>query len=159
MDLADIRVARTQVRLYTSMRPMDSIIAIGSTRRHSLSASCEDILQLGINAFQWLKRTERRWITGIRAGRIQFDPDSQSAFDRLFIAWLEPCHWAEERIAQEMAIGCIPENLENFRACCAEAADIIARRALENSQADREEHDLAMAGRRALSAWTKENTP
>jgi hypothetical protein len=159
MDLAEIRVARTQVRLYTSMRPMYSIEQSGSARRHALSASCEDILQLGINAFEWLKRAEKRWTNAIQAGRIQYDPESQAAFDRLFSAWLEPCKWAEEKISLELATGSVPENLESFRSCCTEAAEIVAKRAAENSQAEREEHELAIAGRRALSAWAKENAP
>src|SRR5207302_10331244 len=144
--LAEIRVARTQVRLYTSMRPMYSIGRIGPVQRRSLSVSCEDVLQLGINAFEWLKRTEKRWIVAIQSGRIQYDPEMQTAFDCLFSAWLDPCDWAEEKIAHELSMGSAPENLESFRKCCTEARAIVAARNLENSRAQREEHESATAG-------------
>lgn len=159
MDLIEIRVARTQVRLYTSVLPLHSIDPRQPAKTLRPTASCEDILQLGINAFEWLKRTEKRWIEGIQSGTVQYDPEMQEAFDGLFEAWLSPCDRAKAKIAGEMSIGRVPENLEIFRRCCDEADRIVAQRSREHSDAQREEQQLAVAGRRALAIWAKENAP
>jgi hypothetical protein len=85
---------------------------------------CEDLLEHGLNAFQWLRRAEEVLRQTARAGICKTPEDNQSirdgheALNGLFSEWLRPCQHTEERIAQQEKLGFTPARAEEFRSAC-----------------------------------------
>ncbi len=90
--------------------------------------NCEDFLQLGVDAYEWLKRAEEALRENLYKGRRRNDPKLSEAFDMMYNTWLWPVEFADEWIAKQIHKGYIPDNLENFRKACDEVRDIVERR-------------------------------
>ncbi len=89
---------------------------------------CEGFLQSGINAFEWLKRTEEMLREADYEGIFDFTQEIHCAFDVLYVAWLKPCDVAEQWIAKVSDDGFEIKNLSEFRDTCDQAHDEIQLR-------------------------------
>lgn len=86
---------------------------------------CETLLQLGIDAFNWLMLVDRQVREGMFQYGVAFDPGVDSAIKQLCRAWLKAGDAAEKRVEVHLARGFQVENLPTFRECCAEMAAIV----------------------------------
>lgn len=105
------RLARDQVqRFQNELDPM--------TRHEAevLENESEDLLQLGIDAYRWIVRAERRLRENVRAGNVDHPADAIEAIADLYKLWLIPGSLIEARIAQQTALGA--ENAAEFREVC-----------------------------------------
>jgi len=97
-------------------------------RRHAEAMDCwdcEDVLQLGIDAFDWLNRADEAIRRDINSGRLEYDPRIDRALKSLYARWLKPCPFAEQWIAVQEARGFTVRNAARFRVCCEEARAIV----------------------------------
>ena len=125
-----LRIARERVGRYRD--ESDDLM-----RRHAEAIDCrdcEDFLQLGIEAFNWLGRADQTIRQEVFAGRLEHDPEVDSALAALYSEWLKPCGYAEHWVAVQRERGFRVDNLEEFRKCCREAQAIAEANAglLEN---------------------------
>jgi hypothetical protein len=87
---------------------------------------CEDFLQLGIDAFDWIVRADQlireaayRNVAGLDYAQ------AERAVRTLCEAWLKPCKQAQAIIAGQTERGFCIENLARFRKCCEEMQAIV----------------------------------
>jgi hypothetical protein len=121
MDNLALRTARLHVRDYTG--ESDDLV-----RRHAEAIDCrecEDFLQLGIDAFQWLGRADRVIRSAVYRGLAEYNPSLDVALATLYAEWLRPCTLAERWIAEQEQRGFRVDNLADFRACCEEVRAIV----------------------------------
>ena len=78
------------------------------------SYDCEDFLQLGIDAYQWLRRADSILRKAASEGRNVSD-DAKAAIDTCYKAWLAPCERAEALIRQQQERNYEIRNLNRFR--------------------------------------------
>lgn len=105
------RLARDQVqRFQNELDPMTWQEA------ETLESESEDLLQLGIDAYQWIVRAERRLRENARGGNVNHPADAIAAIADLYKLWLIPGALIEARIAQQSATGA--ENAAEFRDVC-----------------------------------------
>ena len=87
---------------------------------------CEDLLQLGIDAFKWLGRADRVIRSAVYRGLAEYDPSLDVALAALYAEWLKPCTFAEGWIAQQEQRGFRVDNLAEFpSSCCEEVRAIV----------------------------------
>lgn len=86
---------------------------------------CEDFLQLGIDAFQWLIRADQLFRVAVYESIEAYDQQLDERLQHLFRQWLGPCDYAEKWIERQTAKGYHLDNLEKFRECCREMAAIV----------------------------------
>jgi hypothetical protein len=91
--------------------------------RAVVDPNAEALLQMGIDAFEWLLRADRAARAAIYEHRAQFDPKFEQALETLCADWLATAKRAEARIPQ--ASGEIVENLPRFRQCLEEMEAIV----------------------------------
>lgn len=89
---------------------------------------CEGFLQLGIEAFKWLRRAEETMREADYEGLFDFDRETQDALDALYEAWIPPCKYAEEWIRILGERGYRPDNLDEFRNAQEGVSEIIEHR-------------------------------
>jgi hypothetical protein len=97
-------------------------------RRHAEAIDCrdcEDFLQLGIDAFDWLNRADESIRRAILSGRAEYDPKVERTLLVMYTRWLKPCEHAEKWIAVQEKRGFRVENVERFRECCAEVRAMV----------------------------------
>lgn len=105
------RLARDQVqRFRNELDPM-----VGQDVQ-VLENESEDLLQLGIDAYQWIVRAERRLRENAHGGNVDHPADAIAAVADLYKLWLIPGALIEARIAQQSAIGA--ENAAEFLDVC-----------------------------------------
>ena len=78
---------------------------------------CEDFLQAGIEAYNWLWRAETTAHEAVRKG-IPVSPDVVKAITALYRRWLRPCERAEAKIQEQLLNQHCPSNLADFRRVC-----------------------------------------
>lgn len=83
---------------------------------------CQDYLQLGIDAFRWLKRAEEVIRDAVYQGALAGQERKfEHSLRTLYGAWLQPCDAAEQWAAQHIARGL--SNLDEFRKCRQDAEE------------------------------------
>lgn len=78
---------------------------------------CEDVLQVGIEAYKWLAWCEETFREAHARG-IPSNGDADQALTMLLEAWLQPCGPAESWIDRLSRMGHAPHNLSEFREAC-----------------------------------------
>lgn len=86
---------------------------------------CQSFLQLGIDAFNWITRTDQEIRKAIHEKRAKYDQNVDLAIASLYAEWLKPREFAEEWIRLQKARDFKVENLEQFQKCCEEARAIV----------------------------------
>lgn len=90
------RLAREQVqRFQNELDPMTRV------NGEVLDRESEDLLQLGIEAYQWIVRAERRLRENARAGNVDHPADAIAAIAELYKLWLIPGAFIEAQLAQQ----------------------------------------------------------
>jgi hypothetical protein len=120
---------------------------------------CEDFLQLGIDAFNWLNRADESIRRAICAGSIQHDHKIERALHVMYARWLRPCVHAERWIAVQEQRGFRVDNLRTFRECCAEVRAIVDNNDLLDNDAIIKLRDDAVDAYRkgdTLEFWERE---
>jgi hypothetical protein len=87
--------------------------------------NCQTFLQLGIDTFKWITRTDQEFRKDIYSGKKEFDPVVDQAIEQLYAEWLKPCEYAEHWIETQISHGFKIDNLEEFQRCCAEVRAIV----------------------------------
>jgi hypothetical protein len=118
-DIA-LRTATTFVHSYASE---DAVIE--APRQSDDRRDCEDFLQLGIDAFDWLIRADQTFREAIFDGYKDFDPAVENALRSLCQLWLKPCERARKRIEIQLSRGYKVDNLDRFNECCEEMQAIV----------------------------------
>ena len=111
MSVSDLslRLAEKHIEEY---RDRDAII---SPHHEAMECrDCEDFLELGIEAYKWLRRADRMLRQAAVKG-IDVSAEATDALATLYRCWLIPCSHAEERIKQQEDRGFVPRNAEAFR--------------------------------------------
>ena len=85
--------------------------------------NAEALLQMGIDAFEWLLRADRVMREAIYEKRAQFEPEFEQALESLCTDWLATAQRAEARILH--ASGQQVENLPRFRQCVQEMQAVV----------------------------------
>jgi hypothetical protein len=105
-----IQLAQKQVEAYSAKD--DELMA---THQQAMECrDCEEFLDTGIHAYQWLRRAEETAREAAREG-IEVSPDAVAAIKLLYRSWLRPCAHAEQRIREQEAAGYHVSNLADFR--------------------------------------------
>ena len=78
---------------------------------------CEDLLQCGIEAHQWLRKADETLREAARAG-FDVGEEAREALDLLYRTWLRPCEHAERRIREQQELGFTVAHLDRFRDAC-----------------------------------------
>jgi hypothetical protein len=114
---------------------------------------CQNFLQLGIDAFHWINRTDQEMRKAVYAGKKDYSQEDALFLEKLYAEWLEPCLFAERWIAAQQSRGFSIDNLEEFRKCCEEVRAIVEELngTLSNPQ-------FAAAQAAAVEAYRKGNT-
>ncbi|MDZ4818927.1 MAG: hypothetical protein SGJ20_08150 [Planctomycetota bacterium] len=122
LDFLAYRTARSHIHAFT-----DESEGIFPGPHQAMEChECENFLQLGIDAFNWLTRADAENRKAIFSGRIEHDSQVDDAIDALYHAWLKPCGVAEKWIASQIGRGFELDNLEEFRKCVAEVRAIVS---------------------------------
>jgi hypothetical protein len=99
----------------------------GAHREAMDCRDCEDFLQLGIDAFQWVMRADQVLRRATFEGKAAFDPAQAEAGIRALCAlWLKPCEPANRWISLQESRGFKVDNVERFHECCTEMRAIVA---------------------------------
>lgn len=109
-----LQVARRSVEAYSSS--FDEHL----TREHEaamMCRDCEEFLQLGIAAYNWLRDAEKLLHEAARTG-CAVRADAPQAINYLYRRWLRPCEHAEEMIRQQEQRGFTVANLKEFHEAC-----------------------------------------
>ncbi len=107
-------------------------------RRHAEAIDCrdcEDFLQLGIDAFDWLNRADESIRRAILNGRAEYDPKAERTLLEMYARWLRPCEHAERWIAVQAKRGFHVDNSGRFRECCVDVRAIVEDNNLLNNDA------------------------
>ncbi len=109
-----LRTAKRHIRNYN--RETDGLM---DAHREAMEClDCEAFLQLGIDAYAWLRRATKE----LRTSEIGMSPESivesEETVRRLRILWMQPCECAEEWVAIQRSRDYKVSNLEEFRECC-----------------------------------------
>jgi len=107
---------------------------------------CQEMLQHGIDAFNWIQIAEKVLREGDAAGLVDIGVEVDDAINSLWEMWLRPVEGAEKKIAQTRAKGFIPDNMHEFNRVKEHAFEIVesnqlinlGRRRLFESLADEE---------------------
>ena len=86
---------------------------------------CEDFLQLGIDAFNWMIRADEQFREAIFDGRIEYDAETDESLSLLFRTWLKPSSYAEKWAAEQTERGFTLEKIAQFRQCVTEVRAIV----------------------------------
>lgn len=86
---------------------------------------CEDFLQLGIDAFHWLIRLDRRTRRAVLSGEVEHSEATDEELRNLFRRWLEACRDAHNSVRRQQQRGYDLENLGEFENCYEEARAIV----------------------------------
>ena len=103
---------------------------------------CENFLKLAIEAFHWLEEARADIREDILAGRLIYDRQGEASITELYEKLVAVCTGVENWVQTQLARGHALENLQQFRACRAEAEDILETRQL---------HHLAENARQAIA--------
>lgn len=87
--------------------------------------NCESYLQLGIEAFRWLRRADAAVTTFARQGKLTPTIAIDAAIESLYRGWLVPCAFADRWIDTQASRGFQLKNLTAFRECETEARSIV----------------------------------
>ncbi len=87
---------------------------------------CEAFLQLGIDAFNWLRRADVAVRHAVFNEVHEHEPEFEKALEELFRAWLEPCEHARKWVSLQAEKGYQVSNAQEFEECCAEVKAIVA---------------------------------
>lgn len=115
-----LRAARQHVASFTD----ESEIVIKNHLEAMECRDCEDVLQLGIDAFGWLARADE-CIRGAVFRGMDYDADADDVIRELFKGWLRPCDPVNKWIDTQIQRGYHPENLDEFRKCEKEIRAIV----------------------------------
>jgi hypothetical protein len=100
-------------------------------RQHAEAMECRDcevFLQRGIDANKWLRCAEESMREADKEGIFTFSQEIQDTLDALYLAWINPCEFAERWIQSLAERGYQPENRDDFRRACEETKDLLERR-------------------------------
>lgn len=86
---------------------------------------CEDFLQMGIDAFEWIIRADEVIRAAIYAGDMEYDEELDHGIQLLLKVWLRPCENAFKWIAKCESLGFKIHNLAHFRECHNEVLAIV----------------------------------
>lgn len=87
---------------------------------------CEEFLQSGIEAFNWLAHADMTMREASVLG-LEVPQDTVSALETLYRVWLLPCAHAEEMIAKQRERGYEPSNIQEFRDACHKGRRAVAK--------------------------------
>lgn len=108
----------------------ESVLLLASSReqRESLDRwDVDAILQMGIDAFDWLTQADNVGRQLLYDGKLTDAEVAQAetGLVLLFTSWLRSCGAVNQRIAQALGQGYDLENLESFRKCEREVRSIV----------------------------------
>jgi len=87
---------------------------------------CETLLQVGIDAFQWLVRADESIRRAVFSARLDYEAEQvQSAMELLLKAWLEPVPRVNQVISRQLDRGFALDNLDEFRECESQVRSIV----------------------------------
>lgn len=86
---------------------------------------CEAFLQLGIDAFEWLVRADETIREAVFSGKMPHSAELETAIEKLFVAWQQPCRFANLWIQKQQERGFNLENLDKFQQCEEEVRAIV----------------------------------
>ncbi|MCE9545301.1 MAG: hypothetical protein K8T25_07265 [Planctomycetia bacterium] len=110
-EMLELRIARESVQDFH-----DNLMQAHAEAMDCLE--CEELLDKGISAYKWLSQAEATLREGAARGICPFTDKLRQALETLYYFWLDPCKYAEERIAAALEKGYNPDNLQEFRDCC-----------------------------------------
>lgn len=87
---------------------------------------CEDVLRIGIEAFEWLNRADETVRGDVIRGLVSHDPQDDQRLGSLFRRWLASCEKVNHWIHQLQSRGFEVENVEDFCRCETEARAMVA---------------------------------
>ncbi len=120
-ELLAVRTAKKFVKNYN-----DESDALMLAHQEAMDCrDCEDLLQLGIDAFAWIMSADCKVRLALKNGNYEEFESQQTALQMLCRAWLLPCEYAERWIAIQQNTGNKPENQAAFRQCCIEMQAIV----------------------------------
>jgi len=120
-DFLAVRNAESHVRSYND-------VSTDLMSRHAEAMdcrNCEAFLQMGIDAFDWLRRADREIRLNFYRNEAEFDLQATAALAKLCEVWQEPVAFAEKWIAIQQQRGGEIDNLVEFRHCVEEMAAIV----------------------------------
>lgn len=86
---------------------------------------CEAFLQLGIDAFDWLVRSDLVIRQAIYSEQYEHDPEIEEAIRKLAKAWLNPYDYAMQWVNRQKERGYSVSNLKRFEECHHEVRAIV----------------------------------
>jgi len=116
-----IGVAERRVSAYAN--ESDSII----NQHHEAMdcRACEEFLQQGIDAFVWIKESDKFLREADYQGVSEYTPERQKAIACLYEKWLETCKSAQNWIDRNLSRGFEIDDLDKLRQSCEEVEEII----------------------------------
>ncbi len=93
------------------------------------SYDCQELMEKGILAFEWLDRAEKTIREASYLGIVDFTVDAKESVEKLYGAWLNPCVKVDQWLDNLLAQGYRPANVDRFQECKAEVADRTQRKA------------------------------
>ena len=139
-EALDMTIAREAVQEFHD-------VVMNDHREAMQALDCEEFLEKGILAFDWLKQAENTVREAIARDIIKLTEEGHKAFESLYYSWLNPCETAEARISTAKKNGYNPENLDRFNECCEQVRTWIE----ENEW--RKRTRKAVAGRFSKEPW------
>jgi len=133
IDLLAYRTARNSVRAFASEG--DEIVARNYQAEEC--RDCESFLQLGIDAYRWLRRADVQVRRAVAEGRLEASSSVDRAIEALFRLWLPPIEAANRWIEMQRERHFAVENLEQFRQCERDVRAIVAEFDKLKAAADR----------------------
>lgn len=123
-----LRTARRRVDDFANQ-----LAVIRQSREAMECRDCEDYLQLGIDAFNWLKRANDQW----EEAKSDFDSENRrdisiemadQAIRQLYFVWLRSSEEAKKRINVQVGRGYVVDNRDEFESCVEQVREIVEQR-------------------------------
>lgn len=151
-----LRTAKGRIRNYNEAS--DGLMA--AHREAMECRDCEAFLQLGIDAYAWLRRATKELRTSEIGLSSELTVESEAIVRSLRILWLQPCECAEEWVAIQHSRDFKVSNLEEFRDCCRKIRQMVEEDKKMQSLAEQvpSMEDLASIAVDPPKEWTDEQS-
>jgi hypothetical protein len=97
-------------------------------------ADCEAILQLGLDAFQWLMRADRTYRMAMFRAEMEYSPDLEKSLHQDCLAWLEQASATLRELQSDRARNLQLDNREGFVRQIEEMTAIVAAYQADDTQ-------------------------
>ncbi|MGW8256122.1 MAG: hypothetical protein ACWGMZ_01420 [Thermoguttaceae bacterium] len=135
LAMSNIGIRANGIAMEAAMREVAAYSnqSVEIMQQHNLAMECrdcEDFLQLGIEAFNWIQRSWQNYQQRIFDGQASHDPQVEKRFTELYRHWLETGDKVGQWIRIQTGRGYYPDNLDEFKKYCEEVRDILEQRSL-----------------------------